>query len=123
MHELKLDPVQIKLQRLKSNTSYIFTVFFLSFKKKNKITSCIVCIKLLHLTISLSFNAFPKTQLKDLCIHEKGSLFSPSLKLFTQSAQPREKTHEQPSFGKKDIHQDIKQMKQICQGLTMKGLP
>ena len=84
MHELKLDPIQIKLQRLKSNTSYIFTVFFLSFKK-NKITSYIMYIKLLHLTISLSFNAFPKIQLKDLCIHEEGSLFSPSLKLFSHS--------------------------------------
>ena len=47
-------------------------------------------------------------QLKDLCIQEKGSLFSPSLKLFTQSAQPHEKIHEQLSFRKKDIHQDIK---------------
>ena len=41
MHELKLDPIQIKLQRLKSNTSYIFTVFFLSFKKKYYFMYCV----------------------------------------------------------------------------------
>lgn len=66
------------------------------------------CVYKTFTSISLSFNAFPKTQLKDLCIQEKGSLFSPSLKLFIQSAQPREKTHEQLSFRKKDKHQDIK---------------
>ena len=33
MHELKLNPIQIKLQRLKSNTSYIFSFFPIIQKK------------------------------------------------------------------------------------------